>query len=470
MTSQAVISYLWRNNLREFFTSFVLLAFAFTIQAQHFGTGLEFNEALYQTTPLKASLTRGDYSGLPSSASLKQFVPSPGNQLKLNTSVGWAVSYYAHTILEARLNGITDPKIIRSQAYSPIYTYHHAKVDNEKECFGQADLSQAFWTIKNQGSPRFTDFLTFCTDEIPEQVHLNASKNTISSFSRIFNPLDAPDLKITALKKALAEGFPVVIGMYTPPSFESAKEFWQPRERFDTKYPGHALCVIGYDDKKYGGSFEVVNSWGKSWGNEGFLWIPYNSLQEFAPYAFELYDVPEHKKVDLSGEIILRMNNGSIVPVSHKSGGYYTLSSPLRSGDLFQFIISNNETAFVYALGTDLSNKFSQLFPHDELISPVLPYKSNHIVFPDEENYVVLDQNPGKDFLCVLYSREELNIDKIRTQLETASGSVYDRFKSTMAESLIDPESIDFGKERISFSGFTNGKSVILLMVEIDHK
>ena len=35
------------------------------------------------------------------------------------------------------------------------------------------------------------------------------------------------------------------------------------------------MCVIGYDDNKSGGSFEVMNSWGEDWGDKGFFWIKY---------------------------------------------------------------------------------------------------------------------------------------------------------------------------------------------------
>ena len=34
---------------------------------------------------------------------------------------------------------------------------------------------------------------------------------------------------------------------------------------------GHALCVIGYDDQAK--RFEIINSWGTGWGNNGFFTI-----------------------------------------------------------------------------------------------------------------------------------------------------------------------------------------------------
>jgi C1A family cysteine protease len=43
---------------------------------------------------------------------------------------------------------------------------------------------------------------------------------------------------------------------------------------------GHLMCIIGYDDDKewggYRGFLEVRNSWGKDYGDNGYVWIPYS--------------------------------------------------------------------------------------------------------------------------------------------------------------------------------------------------
>ena len=38
------------------------------------------------------------------------------------------------------------------------------------------------------------------------------------------------------------------------------------------------MTIIGYDDNKYGGSFEIMNSWGTDRGENGFYWVPYKRL------------------------------------------------------------------------------------------------------------------------------------------------------------------------------------------------
>ena len=46
------------------------------------------------------------------------------------------------------------------------------------------------------------------------------------------------------------------------------------------------MCVIGYDDTKFGGSFEVMNSYGSSFGDEGFVWISYKDFSSTVGEAY----------------------------------------------------------------------------------------------------------------------------------------------------------------------------------------
>ena len=39
---------------------------------------------------------------------------------------------------------------------------------------------------------------------------------------------------------------------------------------------GHAVCAVGYDDAKQW--FIVRNSWGASWGDHGYFYMPYDYL------------------------------------------------------------------------------------------------------------------------------------------------------------------------------------------------
>lgn len=80
------------------------------------------------------------------------------------------------------------------------------------------------------------------------------------------------------LKRALLSGYPFVFGFEVYASFESeevAKTGMVPMPASGEEYlGGHAVCAVGYDDTKQ--CFIVKNSWGASWGLDGYFYMPYN--------------------------------------------------------------------------------------------------------------------------------------------------------------------------------------------------
>ena len=83
----------------------------------------------------------------------------------------------------------------------------------------------------------------------------------------------------TQIKQVLAlQQQPVLIGIDVYTSFESASVAKTgiiplPNLKKEKLLGGHALCLIGYDDKKKW--FICRNSWGSSWGDKGYLYLPY---------------------------------------------------------------------------------------------------------------------------------------------------------------------------------------------------
>ena len=48
----------------------------------------------------------------------------------------------------------------------------------------------------------------------------------------------------------------------------------------------HAVTIVGYDDRKYGGAFRILNSYGDEWGDEGFFWMTYDDFQRYGDCAY----------------------------------------------------------------------------------------------------------------------------------------------------------------------------------------
>ncbi len=89
-------------------------------------------------------------------------------------------------------------------------------------------------------------------------------------------------VKLKAWKKTLADGYPIVFGTTLYKSFDKAAEnggvvpMPSPKEAGRKSHGGHAMLCVGYSDEDK--VFVVRNSWGESWGEEGYCYIPYNYL------------------------------------------------------------------------------------------------------------------------------------------------------------------------------------------------
>jgi C1A family cysteine protease len=88
-----------------------------------------------------------------------------------------------------------------------------------------------------------------------------------------------PQQVIESLQQSLAKGLPSMFGTTVYKSFPGlgAKDdhsgqipFPGAKDRVDG---GHAMVIVGYDNPRK--EFLVRNSWGDSWGNKGYGWLPY---------------------------------------------------------------------------------------------------------------------------------------------------------------------------------------------------
>jgi C1A family cysteine protease len=93
---------------------------------------------------------------------------------------------------------------------------------------------------------------------------------------------------LTNVKRYLAAGIPSMFGFWGFPSFSSCNvnggiPYPCPGERAQW---GHAIVAVGYDDgkkikntkcnKTTTGALLIRNSWGTTWGDKGYGWMPYD--------------------------------------------------------------------------------------------------------------------------------------------------------------------------------------------------
>jgi hypothetical protein len=236
------------------------------------------------------------------------------------------------------------------------------------------------------------------------------------------------------------------------------------------------MCVIGYDDNKYGGAFEIQNSWGVTWGNGGYIWVKYQDFANFVYQAMEMIqfdNVNKNTEVVLSGSIRYVRDDKMEMKANLKENKNYRMDRAYKSGTRFRLYISNNEPAFVYAIGSDLTNRTYQVFPYSSNISPALTYKQNEVPIPSEEKHIRMDGTVGTDYLCVLYSKYPLEIENISQRIEAAGSRYSFRQKVEMAlgEKLMKDSEVIYSKSggKISFSAKGKNRSCAAVIVEMEH-
>jgi hypothetical protein len=458
---------------------FLLLAPVF---AQTYSTGAILDPALYERTDAKPVFLSRSYASVPRSVSLRQYGPVPENQGKYGTCAGWATAFAARTISESIALNRTDQGQNSSNVFSPIFVYKGHYSIRGVNPTGQegAVISYVLDYIRSEGAVKRPGFETTTTFPlILLSAYANSKRYPISGYARLFsNPFGTPgtiDERVAPVKKSLADNKPVVIGMNTPPSFHRhGTDVWRPHENPNAKHGGHAMCVIGYDDNKYGGAFEVQNSWGTDWGDKGYIWIPYNDFARFVCEAYEMIENPALYKdaARYAASIVIEVgDDGNGMPVTFDRQGFYKTISSYPSGTVFRYIMTNRYPAYVYAFAADSNTAdTSRIFPLPG-VSPVLDYIDSSIAWPGEEDWIALDDVVGTDYLVVLYSKEALDIDAISQRFSRERGAFPERVARSVGSNFIPYKDVQYNNGKIEFTAVSvNPKSVFGLLLAIDHR
>jgi hypothetical protein len=446
-------------------------------EPREYRTGAVLDNEKYNKTTAKPVLSARSYKALPTSASVKQFGPTPEDQGNHSTCVGWATAYAARTISESSALNRLNRQQTTTNAFSPIFVYKNISKDpngqNGTLITDALDLMKKRGIVKRLPTEKTLDF-----KQISASMFNASNRFPISDYVRLFsNPRGEPGPmgeRVPPVKKSLAEGKPVIIGMNTPPSFTRSRGLWQPTENPTSNYGGHAMCVVGYDDDKYEGAFEVQNSWGEDWGDEGYTWIRYSDFANFVYQAFEIIENLAIYKdaARFAASIKIEINGDSRgMSVTYDSQGFYKTRGSYSVGTQFYFLMMNRHPAYVYSFAADdKSPGTERIFPEGGT-SPVLDYRESEIAWPDEKG-IRLNNVAGTDYLIVLFSKEALDITAIERRFAFEKrGTFPERVAMAVGANLMPYGDVKYENNRMEFSAqSTDPKAVFALLLAIDHE
>ena len=416
-------------------------------------------------------------NNLPEALSLLRFAPDRKNQGQQGSCVAWSSAYGARSILQAVSTG-ENPN---NTACSPSFMYNQIGLEG---CQGSY-IIRAMENLTQVGAVPFNDFPYTDQDcsRQPDGSLLNkAQQYKMLGFTRLSGDEGTSKLDIHAIKEHLAKDVPVVIGMMVGGSFMQpmmGQDVWHPTDEDYNMmgFGGHAICVIGYDDRKEGGAFQIMNSWGAEWGNNGVAFILYKDFKHFVREAYGLNPMPKTGNAiatSLNCTFGLVNENKQYIPLKYSNDNVFTTSQAIAKLSKFKVEVKNNSPCYVYVVGQETDGSSYVLFPYPSKANPqqtmFSPYCgiTGYRLFPKGKS-LQADEIGNKDYIAIITSNEALDIFKINNAIsQNKSAGFTNAVNNAIGNKAAS--NVQFSAATNGTFGFeteTNEKNIVAMIVEI---
>jgi len=488
-----------------------------------FSAGLIFEDSTYDALP-RQSAEDGSKADLPSQVDLTPYCPEIRHQGYIFSCVGWAAGYSAMSIQRAILNKCTDKQVITRNAHSALFLYNQIKTE---DCRQGARISDALTFLEKNGDclARQFDFeVNDCEQRPDSSVVVTARRFAIQDFLTLFGAKEKDEIKILRVKKVLAAQKPVVVGMAVLRNFYDLKnaQYWHPMLGNTTPTGGHAMVVVGYDDQRE--AFRLMNSWGKNWGDNGYIWLKYKDFADFCKYAYAMYllapapmqpapdsshapttqppitpsthpqtapqPVQEKPLIELSGLLEFRTFVGwtaqTQLPMFEtaevRSAGSTTYQLQRRDwplGQRFQLLATAPRTdGYLYVFSVDAQRQVHFHWPRQQVLneqfagqneSALLVAGNTQIAIPGATKVLKL-AHPGTDRLVLLFSKKKIEtVQKLADIVARKEGDFTQNLRQVLGKFAVPASDITYFSDRIGFDASTRSDGwIVPLVLEVE--
>lgn len=435
------------------------------------GLGADLKQSEFDKADVFAALAPSEEKNpLPDRVSLEKYAPSRKNQGMQGSCVAWSSVYAARTILQAYSSGQDPNQLI----FSPSFLYNQIGLEN---CQG-AYINEAMDLMTKMGSVPFSKFKydeNDCSREPSSALKQEAAQFRMRGYNRLTKNDNNYSIDYQGIKANLAQGAPVVIGMMVGGSFMEnmfGKKIWRPTssDRSKRGFGGHAMCVIGYDDNFEGGAFQIMNSWGNEWGENGIGWVKYTDFKEFVREAYGLDPMPRNNmdKSKFAASIgLVRNNDREYIPLNVVQGNVFT-SAKINKKDKFKMEITNSIECFIYIFGLETDGSTYVLFPYTQKHSPFCGIVGTRL-FPSDHS-MQADDIGDQHYIGVVVTKTEIDYNALNGKINASKKT---NFRERIMDALGDQdiENVQFkGGERVQFETDAKGKNAVAMIVEINTK
>jgi len=208
---------------------------------------------------------------LPASVDLRQYCSPIEDQGQLGSCTGNAI---------AGIVELMDRKRGKNLDVSRLFIYYEERLlEGTVNQDSGAYIRDGIKVVNKKGAPLETLWpylISRFRTKPTNAAYTDALKRKATAYQKCAN--------FAAVKTALSQGYPVVIGFDVYESFEypitnNTGMMPYPNVNTEQYLGGHAVAIVGYNDNLNGGRFICRNSWGTGWGDHGYFYMPYQVIQ-----------------------------------------------------------------------------------------------------------------------------------------------------------------------------------------------